>query len=577
MAKKVHHEDNSLIMERHLPYIRVSFHTEDKCYRAKNKSAIGAFEDDPTAVIQSVNTQKSLSNPAGALTINLTGVDWADKLKSNDLIVVEMGYRNDVIDTVMVGLVDKINTKMTVSGGKAQTDTRVTARDFGKVFVQSNIKFYPQIGATDKGENFFLTEDGWVSLMSYFTNDQVVEGTPATLIDIVLRFLMQKLFDVEWTVYDEKGATPKKKKVAVANIIRYTLERIDLFLPMMLTADQFEGSLWNLMERMAPKPFFELFIDVRKPSEAYNDSGKNRVVVRSLEQVSNKAKSLLSEKEGKYPYPAMTFGEDGSKVVLSLRTAPFSTADRKKLVTHRIKAIDVLSQDLERSDEEHYNLFWAGTMINPLGIDLKRIFPPMMNEKDVKRYGLSPLEKEIEGMTISRDDKDKNTVVLESISNKYTAMLKAWFEKNHEYLSGTLTLRGKGSIKVGQRLILEDRNLEFYIEGVSQTFTVYRGWTTNVEVTRGMPVNAKIDPESQERDLTPQEPKPAPGVEIKEHYTVVSGDTLWAIAGKFYNGRNTDWRKIWEANKEMLIERDKRNATNHGHWIYPGQKLRIPK
>ncbi|MEP7056457.1 MAG: peptidoglycan-binding protein LysM [Caldimonas sp.] len=49
-------------------------------------------------------------------------------------------------------------------------------------------------------------------------------------------------------------------------------------------------------------------------------------------------------------------------------------------------------------------------------------------------------------------------------------------------------------------------------------------------------------------------------------YTVVSGDTLSAIAKKQYGNAN-DYMKIFEANKPMLSNPDK---------IYPGQLLRIP-
>jgi nucleoid-associated protein YgaU len=55
----------------------------------------------------------------------------------------------------------------------------------------------------------------------------------------------------------------------------------------------------------------------------------------------------------------------------------------------------------------------------------------------------------------------------------------------------------------------------------------------------------------------------------------VKGDTLWSIAKRTY-GNPLQWRKIWNANSGMLIARDRRNATDNGHWIYPGQKLTIP-
>ena len=51
-----------------------------------------------------------------------------------------------------------------------------------------------------------------------------------------------------------------------------------------------------------------------------------------------------------------------------------------------------------------------------------------------------------------------------------------------------------------------------------------------------------------------------------QYHDVVSGDTLSAIAKKYYGDANK-YPKIFEANKPMLTHPDK---------IYPGQKLRIP-
>ncbi len=60
-------------------------------------------------------------------------------------------------------------------------------------------------------------------------------------------------------------------------------------------------------------------------------------------------------------------------------------------------------------------------------------------------------------------------------------------------------------------------------------------------------------------DVTHPEPE-------AQYHDVVSGDTLSAIAKKFY-GDAGKYPKIFEANKPMLSDPDK---------IYPGQKLRIP-
>lgn len=55
-------------------------------------------------------------------------------------------------------------------------------------------------------------------------------------------------------------------------------------------------------------------------------------------------------------------------------------------------------------------------------------------------------------------------------------------------------------------------------------------------------------------------------IEKIEYYEVVSGDTLSAIAKKFY-GKGSLYPKIFEANKEVIKD---------PNLIYVGQKIRIP-
>jgi len=52
-----------------------------------------------------------------------------------------------------------------------------------------------------------------------------------------------------------------------------------------------------------------------------------------------------------------------------------------------------------------------------------------------------------------------------------------------------------------------------------------------------------------------------------EYYVIKSGDTLSAIAQRFY-GNGSEYPKIFEANREVIKNPD---------LIYPGQKIRIPK
>lgn len=61
-------------------------------------------------------------------------------------------------------------------------------------------------------------------------------------------------------------------------------------------------------------------------------------------------------------------------------------------------------------------------------------------------------------------------------------------------------------------------------------------------------------------------------------HTVVSGDTLWAIAKKFY-GNGAQYGKIYSANSgtiEAAAKSHGKSSSDRGHWIYPGTVLTIP-
>jgi hypothetical protein len=572
--------------KRYIPLVRVSFHTNTKCYQLKGELNDGTL--DPTNQVLSVTTSKQMDTPAGAFTVTLAGDEWNAKLLPNDLVVIQMGYKTaegNKLNTVMVGLIDRIRRQR--SAGSNTVNTIITGRDFGKVLVKSALKFYPELGAANPdaqkaSEKFFLTDEGWVTLMSFFTSDQITQGTPAVVLDNIIRYVLPKLNEVEWTVWDESKKEPVSKKVDVTNILRYNFAKVDMFLPLILSADQFEGAIWNLMERASIAPFTELFVDVREASEAWNAEGKARVVNETIEEASDESKAKFPKGKGYYPMPRFSFGEDGSAVMIALRNTPFYKGAWEQLYTHDLPSEDVLEEDLSYSDDEHYNLFWAGTTINPLGIDLKRVAPPLMNENAVKRYGISPLEVQIEGLAMDASDPEHPTL-LEDLSKKYTQKLKDWFENNHLYYNGSMTVRGKGNYKIGQRLLRKGINREFYIEGVTQSFNVFDRWETTLQLTRGVALGGAPQESTAGSTQVITAPTKPVGQKTDEEvkssfYTVKKGDSLWSIAAnKQVYGKADLWTKLWDANKDALVARDSRNTSEHGKYIYPGQVLRIPK
>lgn len=62
-------------------------------------------------------------------------------------------------------------------------------------------------------------------------------------------------------------------------------------------------------------------------------------------------------------------------------------------------------------------------------------------------------------------------------------------------------------------------------------------------------------------------------------YTVVSGDTLWGIAKKFY-GTGTKYNLIYDANVDIIESTAKahgKKSSSGGHWIWAGETFIIPE
>lgn len=66
---------------------------------------------------------------------------------------------------------------------------------------------------------------------------------------------------------------------------------------------------------------------------------------------------------------------------------------------------------------------------------------------------------------------------------------------------------------------------------------------------------------------------------LPAEHKVQSGDTLWAIAKKYY-GNGSKYTVIYNTNKNIIEKTARsygRQSSSKGHWIYPGTKLTIPE
>jgi nucleoid-associated protein YgaU len=76
----------------------------------------------------------------------------------------------------------------------------------------------------------------------------------------------------------------------------------------------------------------------------------------------------------------------------------------------------------------------------------------------------------------------------------------------------------------------------------------------------------KVNAEDLRVDGPKEQAVPRPELQA-EFYTIEKGDTLSAIAKRYY-GDASAYTRIFEANKDIIDDPDR---------IFPGQKIRIPK
>lgn len=107
---------------------------------------------------------------------------------------------------------------------------------------------------------------------------------------------------------------------------------------------------------------------------------------------------------------------------------------------------------------------------------------------------------------------------------------------------------------------------KYFLSTVVHTINRGGGYRMSFDVLRNNFVWTTIPEPQADTPPTTVPPKSEP-VTGQQTYTVKKGDTLWAIAKRYY-GNGADYMKIVEANRGKIKD---------PHWIYPNQVFVIPK
>lgn len=260
----------------------------------------------------------------------------------------------------------------------------------------------------------------------------------------------------------------------------------------------YQGSLWDYIKELKNAPFNELFWEI-----------------------VNKRPTLV------------------------FRPTPFNEEDWVKLLRITIKDNDIIQENIGQSDLETYTVYKVTS--ETFASDTADLgYLPIWYPAYYTKYGLTRLDVKSKYINYESGD-DTNTQKANVLSK--TVDIFNWNILNNSMKNGTLVVKGSNQYTVGSRIITEADNMEYYVESVSHSFTNFTGWTTTLQVTRGMePQNRFKAPWGLWQQLTPADISNIFGYDITSVAT--SGITTGSDGTTVITG-NSVTEKTWNALKSL--------------------------
>jgi hypothetical protein len=164
-----------------------------------------------------------------------------------------------------------------------------------------------------------------------------------------------------------------------------------------------------------------------------------------------------------------------------------------------IENLDIIDWDLGEDNHTRYNLFWSTLNSSMVSIQTSNAllgdndpstgFPRVLQES-VKRHGLRMLYSEVNAnIVLGKEEADSRLL------KEFNELAREFWERSHEYESGTMTIIGNNGIRLGKCVHIEEgsqynSDKYLYIEGYEETFIVgdkgETEWTQALFLTRGI-------------------------------------------------------------------------------------------
>ena len=159
----------------------------------------------------------------------------------------------------------------------------------------------------------------------------------------------------------------------------------------------------------------------------------------------------------------------------------------------QLHAYEIQEHDIGNSDNDAYTYYWGGMTQSTgmLATGARQQSPGYLDTGKFRIYGYRPLipDMKLTNLWSIQDpaiatDPNAYKRTLDNLTN----WLAQCFEHNVDNMEGQIICNGRPDIHVGEYLDVPEAGYRYYVENVSHELVVGQGFTTNLTVTRGLPM-----------------------------------------------------------------------------------------
>lgn len=491
-------EDSKVLQSRRSEQLRQILADNPQDYLSKVLDTNGLTTEVSKDVIN-IQTFKHVGQPAGTFSMLMVPrqENYLHTLEANDVLIVELDNGLGESDVISIFLIDAVRRRKRAESNFSTTKKIVvTGRDLGKVLVETSVfvDSAPGFFATDLLKlirEFNLAVPGGKlgftalphqvvpSLIKAFASMQLHGELPPSelrknpALQNVLggnKPLQQFVFpgDVGTNMIDTFDLTDTSH----GGYVEQTMGALANFTPPK------DGSvtLWGMIDQFANRLVNEMFFDLRpvKADERPTDTAKKKT-------------GELGSQRRKYRFS------------LVMRQQPFDLDAWNKLKTHVVQDHEVLEDDTGKSSHNIVNAFRVWLFNHGIPSLADQGWPSIYNLESIARHGLKRYEPQSvypwpDHSSAQNQNNSKGEAARQSgfsTANQYLERIITWNAANEEYFEGTMTMRLRPGIRVGEKILFnsdDGDSIEFYIEAVSHNFNYPGTSTTTLTLTHGIPV-----------------------------------------------------------------------------------------